>query len=120
MKIMRKIYLYILTFFVGISNVFADDWLLEWVSWDIRKWEIHAKDIPLIIWNAIDFFMWIAWTIAIIFVIIWAYKILFWSVSWDTSKWKETIFAALIWFALAALSWLIMSFILENFTWSSL
>lgn len=89
-------------------------------AWNVREWDIHADDIPIIIWNAIKFFMWIAWTIAIIFVIIGAYKILFGSVSWDTTKGKEQIFAALIWFALAALSWVIMSFILENFTWAGL
>lgn len=101
------------------NKALADDGFFSWVE-SVREWKIHADDIPLIISNAINFFMGIAWTIAIIFVIIWAYKILFWSLVWDSSKWKETIFAALWGFALASLAWLIMNFILTNFSWSSI
>ena len=110
----KKIYIYIIIILLNINYSYAENGLLEWV-WNPRTWDIHSEDIPIIIWNAIDYFMWIAWGIAILFIIIWAYKILFWSLTWDKSKWKETIFAALVWFTLAATSWLIMSFIIENF-----
>ena len=98
------------------------DW---WILWDfrndptdtekaIRTWDIHLDDIPNMITSAINFFMWIAWTIAIIFVIIWAYKILFGSLEQDKTKWKDTIIMALGWFAIAALAWFIIKLIVEN------
>lgn len=81
----------------------------------IRTWDIHAEDIPVIIVGAINYIMWFAATLSIIFIIIGAYKILFWSTTWETSDGKKTIFLALGWFALAALSWLILKLILDNF-----
>jgi len=72
------------------------------------------EDIPNILKWAIDFFMWIAWTIAIIFIIIWAYQILFGSLEQDKTKWKNTIIMALWGFAIASLAWLIIKFLLEN------
>ena len=101
--------------FLNHEKVIADNWLFNWISWNIKEWDIHLADVPVIIGNAIWFGMWIAWTIAIIFVIIWAYKTLFGSLSWDKSKWKETMIMAVGWFVLAALAWLIMKFIFTNF-----
>jgi hypothetical protein len=113
--ILKKITFYILFFYISLNKVFAWEGLLNWVTQNnIREWRIHAEDIPNIIWNAIDFFFWIAWTIAIVFVIIWAYKILFWSLTQDKTKWKDTIVMAITWFVLAAMSWSIIQFILEN------
>lgn len=81
----------------------------------IRNWDIHIDDIWPLIKDFIDYFIWIAWTIAVIFIIIWAYQILFGSVSeWSNSKWKETITSALIWFAIAVLSWFIVKLIFDN------
>jgi len=81
----------------------------------IRNWNIHTDDIPNILKSAIDFFMWIAWTIAIIFIIIWAYQMLFWSLEKDISKWRNTVIFALWWFVLAASSWVIIRLVLDNF-----
>lgn len=97
-----------------------DAWILSWI-WSgatekLRTWEIHTSDIPGILKWAIDFCMWFAGTISIIFVIIWAYKIALWTLQWDKSKWKETIVYALGWFILAACSWLIMKLIIDNFS----
>ena len=82
----------------------------------LRKWEITLNDIPNAIRAMIDFFMWIAATIAVIFIIIWAYKILFWSLQQEKTKWRDTIIAALWGFALAALAWVIIRLIISNFS----
>ena len=82
----------------------------------IREWDIHVDDIPNIITWAINILLWLAWTISIIFIIIWAYKILFWSaISSDRTEWKNTIIMALVWFAIASLSWFIIKLIIDNF-----
>lgn len=100
------------------SQIYATDgWILWWVTKEkLRDWDIHTDDIPKMLKYAIDYLMWFAWTIAIIFIIIWAYKIALWTLEWDKSKWKETIIYALWGFALAACSWLIMKFIIDNFS----
>ncbi len=64
----------------------------------------------------INFFMGIAGTVAVIFVIIGGYKILFGSLSQDKTQWKDTIIMALAGFALAALSWFIVRAIIDNFS----
>lgn len=120
---------YIRAFFwnlIIINTSLANDaWIFNWGSWEInwqtivsklREWNITTDDIPRLISNATDYLMWIAWTIAIIFIIIWAYKIALWSLEWDKSKWRETILLAIWWFVLAALSWVIMKIIIDNFT----
>lgn len=118
---MNKKSLIILTFLLNFYNkTFADsDTGIFWscVTKDnIKSWNIHLDDIPCVIQNAINFFMWIAWTISVIFIIIWAYQILFWSLSKDVSKGKTTIMYAIAWFILAASSWLIIKLILDNFS----
>lgn len=114
---MKKLYLLIwMIFFNFYSRVFADTWIFWTCATEtkIRKWDLHLWDIPCVIRYSIDFFMWIAWTIAIIFIIIWAYQMLFWSLEKDVTKWRNTILYALAWFALAASAWLIIKFILDN------
>ncbi len=101
----------------------APTWLLEWLkseNWKsaserIRTGDIHVWDIPGIIKAMIDIFLWIAWTVAVIFVIIWAYKILFGSLQQDITKWRDTIIMALTWFAFATLAWFIVKFVFTNF-----
>lgn len=107
------------TSFYFLHNIitFADAGILGWVSdSELRNWEVHTDDLPKIITRAIDFIMWFAWTIAIIFIIIGSYQILFWSVSGDKSKWQATIKLALSWFALAACAWIIIKIIIDNFS----
>lgn len=58
----------------------------------------------------------IAGTIAVIFVIIGAYKILFGSLQQDKTKGRDTIISALGGFALAGLAWFIVRFIIDNFS----
>ncbi len=100
------------------SKTFADGWVLWWVTENqIRNGDIHLDDIGNIIKYAIDWVMWFAGTIAVIAIIVWAYKILFGSVSeWDTKKGKEYIGGALIGFAIAALSWFFVKLIIDNFS----
>ena len=99
--------------------VFAEEWGIFWEFTDnanekLKKWEISTDDIPNMFLGAINFLMGIAGTVAIIFVIIGAYQILFGSLQQDKTKWKETIIMALGWFALAALSWFIVRAVLDN------
>ncbi len=81
---------------------------------DIKNWDIHLDDIPGVLQSAINFFMGIAGTVAVIFVIIWAYKILFGSLQQDKTKGRDTIIMALGGFAIAALAWFIVKLILSN------
>lgn len=116
---MKKIFLYILWFIYSINyKLYAsnDAWILwnEISQSDLRTWDIHTEDIPNIIKWAIDFWMSIAWTIAVIFVIIWAYQILFGSIEQDKSKWKNTVVMAIVWFAIASLAWFIIKLIIDN------
>ncbi len=118
---MKKIIYIILAYITSIQFLYADWWIL----WDfkgsadetekaLRTWNIHTEDIPNIMKWAIDFLMQIAWTIAIIFIIVWAYKILFGSLEQDKTKWKDTIIMALFGFAIASLAWFIIKFIIDN------
>lgn len=116
---MTKIFYTIMWLILSYHATFAD-WGILWdFKWEkteetIRTWNIHLEDIPVMIKWAINFFMWIAWTIAIIFIIIWAYKILFGSLEQDKTKWKDTIIMALVWFAIASLAWFIIKLIIDN------
>jgi RsiW-degrading membrane proteinase PrsW (M82 family) len=120
MKQTLKIYLWILFFNIYNISFAADtaDWGIFWKNmWDkLKEWDtITLNDIPNMIKSAIEFFISIAWTIAVIFVIIWAYKILFGSLQQDKTKWKDTIIMALWGFVIATLAWFIVQFIFDNF-----
>jgi type IV secretory pathway VirB2 component (pilin) len=123
---MKKHIALLFVFIANIQSTFAENWVEQdlWLFWStnsclpenaMREWNIHIEDIPCMIQGAINFFLWIAWTIAVIFVIIWAYKILFGSLSQDKTKWKDTIIMALTGFAIATLSWFIIKILLDNF-----
>lgn len=116
---MKKI-IFAITFILSNfqTKVFAAQW--TWVFWgcrsidQIRKGDIVMDTIPCMISELINIMMGIAWTISVIFIIIWAYQMLFWSLSKDNAKWKQTIIYAITWFVLASFSWLIIKFILDN------
>lgn len=119
---MMKKYINILFTWIilSISKIsFAVDW---WILWDgrtwrnLRNWDVSLNDIPNMITYAINFFMWIAATISVIFIIIWAYKILFGSISQDKTKWRDTILMAIWGFIIASLAWFIIKIILKNFS----
>jgi hypothetical protein len=122
---MNKIFYTIIWLVLSYHATFADwgilwdfaDWRTEWekvTETAIRNWDIHVDDIPAIMKWAIDFFITIAWTVAIIFIIIWAYKILLGSLEQDKTKWKDTIIMAIGWFAIASLAWFIVKLIIDN------
>jgi hypothetical protein len=118
---MRKIFLIIFTvffnFYSKVSALNSDTWIF-WecaTKTQIRNWGIDIDTIPCLLDNWIDYFMGIAWTISVIFIIIGAYQMLFWSLAKDNAKWKTTIIYAIIWFVLASFSWAIIKFILDNF-----
>ncbi len=120
---MKKI-LYTLLWYIFSFNIICNaDNAAWWIFGDstgsltkeeVRNWDIHFEDIPNIIRWIIDLLLWFAWTVAIIFIIIWAYKILFWSITQDKSKWKDTIIMALTWFAISSLARFIISFLISN------
>jgi len=108
-------YIYILfALFISSSSALANDNILWIPDARLRKWDVHLDDIPNAIRSAIDFFMGIAGTISVIFIIIGAYKILFGSLQQDKTKGRDTIIMALGGFALAALAWVIIKVILAN------
>ena len=123
MKNTWKIFFYVMLFSLFLNKTFAA-WWDGWVTWltaqKLRNWNFTYEDIPGIFVNATDFFIGIAWTIAVIVIIIWAYKYLISWITGDSSKWKDTIIAALIGFWLAACSYLIIKFLIDNFasSWS--
>lgn len=113
---MKKIYYTILWYIFTTKYSFAD-WGILWdtlTEKELRTWDIHTDDIPNILRWAIDFMLWIAGTVAIIFIIIWAYQILLWSFESDKTKWKNTIIMAIWWFMIASLAWFIINFIIDN------
>ncbi|MDA9129262.1 pilin [Candidatus Gracilibacteria bacterium] len=110
---------YFLSLFLSLlafqSSAFAvENNILGLDETKIRNGDIHLEDIPGVLQSAIDFFMGIAGTIAVIFIIIGAYKILFGSLQQDKTKGRDTIFMALGGFAIAALAWFIVKLILSN------
>ena len=112
----------ILTFLIlSITKLsYAVDWgVFDWEKWSywtkLKEWDIWFTDIADMLANAIDFFMWIAATVSVIFIIVWAYKILFGSISQDKTKWRDTILMAIWGFIIAALAWFIIKLILDNF-----
>lgn len=116
---MNKFRIFLLSYFFSYTSyIYASDgWVLWWISQGrIRKGDIHTDDIPKIIVYAIEYLMWFAATISIIFIIIWGYKLAVWSLSWSTEEWKKTIILALSWFVLASVSWLILKLIIDNFS----
>ena len=105
MKNTWKIFFYVMLFSLFLNKTFAA-WWDGWVTWltaqELRNWNFTYEDIPGI------------------FIIIWAYKYLISWITGDSSKWKDTIIAALIGFWLAACSYLIIKFLIDNFasSWS--
>ncbi len=112
--------IYIWLFLLLFSKItFATDGWIFWKSeWDkLKNWKwITLWDIPKMIKNAIEFFIWIAGTISIIFIIIWAYQILFGSLQQDKTKWKNTVLMALWGFAISTLAWFIVQMVFDNFS----
>ena len=112
-----KFFYILLALLTSITSAFADE--AENILWisnsKLRNGDVHLDDIPTAIRSAIDFFMSIAGTVAVIFIIIGAYKILFWSIQQDKTKGRDTIIMALTGFAIATLSWFIIKILLDNF-----
>ena len=99
------------TFAQWDSGIFGDSIEAE----KLRSWDVHLEDIPKMIVAATNYLVWIAGTIAVIFIIIWAYQLLFGSLQQDKTKWRNTILMALGGFAIATLAWFIVKLIIDNF-----
>jgi hypothetical protein len=111
---MKKVLFYILWLILTLKTAYFGQW---WVAlwYDMKSWSIHIEDIPDMIRKVIDFWVWLAWTVAIIAIIFWAYQILFWWLTeWSKTKWKQTITAALIWLAIALLARFIIRLLIDN------
>jgi hypothetical protein len=74
---MKHIFLFLLIYITTLTQSFAAENILGISNGRLRNGNVDIDDIPTAIRSAIDFFMGIAGTIAVIFVIIGAYKILF-------------------------------------------
>ena len=116
---------FLLSFHLIWKTVFAQDaGILWWLDSEnsikavdkIRHWDIHLSDIPSILNSGTDFLMWFAGTVAVVFIIIWAYKTNIWSLSNQKSAWKETILLALGGFVVASCAWVIMRIVIDNFS----
>ena len=120
---------YFIITITSFNRVFAEEntgllnWIIEKeVDWKkmsgverIRTWEIHLDDIPNVIHSLINTFIWIAWTVSVVFVIVWAYKVLFGSFENEHTKWRDTIVMAITGFAISVLAWFIVKFVFDNF-----
>jgi hypothetical protein len=119
---MKKIFFYIIAYFSIIKSSIANDaWILGIgdngvTAQQLKEWDAITFDhIPKMIRSVIDFLLWVSWTIAIIFIIYWAYQLLLWPVtSNERTKWKNTIITAITWLAIAILAWAIIRLIIEN------
>lgn len=111
---MKKILLILLSYLFAIQVNASSNNVLGIPNSQLRRWEVDLDDIPTAIKSLIDFFLGIAATISVIFIIVWAYKILFWSLQQDKTKWRDTIIAALWWLAIALLAWVIINLIIDN------
>ncbi len=119
---MKKIIFTLIWIFAANSAHAWNAWILWWSKGNeisaerIRSWDIHTDDIPNIISWAIDFLMWIAWTITIIFIIVGAFKMTLWSMTNKSQEWKKTIFLAIWGFVVASLAWVIVKLVIDNFS----
>lgn len=112
---MKKIFYLFLAFFLVNNNVSAIE-NITWISNEkLKKWEVTIEDIPWAIISITEFLISIAGWIAIIFIIVWAYKYLFWSLEWNSDKWKETIFMAIVGLIIASCAYLIIKLVVNNF-----
>mgnify|MGYP003420489174 CR=1 FL=1 len=125
---MKKIkYLMFFTLTLIYNSTFADGWIFTWISWvtwswasqadvaKLRNWNFTIDDVPKVIMIVTQYLMWIAWTISVIFIILWAYQMMVWSLNWEKAKWKNTVGLAASWFVLSALSLVILKTIIDNF-----
>ncbi len=92
---MKHILACIFSFFLILEQTFAVDNYTGISNGRLRNGDVHLNDIPGAIKSTIDFFMGIAGTIAVIFIVVGAYKILFGSLEQDKTKGRDTIIAAL-------------------------
>lgn len=119
---MKTIFFSCVAFFLSLEISFADAGIFGNFKGDatksaeaLRNGDIHTDDIPTMIKNMVDFLMTIAGTIAVIFVILWAYQVIFKARTQNSIAWLKTIQMALTWFALSGLAWFIIKIILDNF-----
>lgn len=81
----------------------------------LREGNISFNDIPTMILNATNFFLYFAGTIAVVMIIYGAFKLSLGSVESDKDTAKKIISAALIGFVLAVSAWAIIKIVMTNF-----
>jgi len=114
MPLSLRTFIFLWLSYLSLLQIHAAENILGLSNEKLRNGDVDLDDIPHAIKSAIDFFMGIAGTVAVIFIVIGAYKILFWSIQQDKTKWRDTIIMALWGFALAALAWTIIQVIIKN------
>lgn len=113
---MKKIFYFIVLFFTIINNVLASEgcWIIRTSCENLKSWEIKLNDIPNMIIYATNLLIWIAFTVSVIFIIIWAYKYLVWWMTWQTDQWRSTIIWAVFWATISACAFLIVKLLIDN------
>jgi len=100
------------TYASGPANILTDD--DDESIEKLRRWTFNIDDIPNILKNAAEYLLGFAGTVAMIFIIIGAYQWGWWSVTSDVSSGKKKVGMAIAGFALASLSWWLVTFVADN------
>lgn len=120
---MKKI-LFTLFFYLSYVQVWAeeekqqDPGIFKWClsGSEVRNGDATLETIPCVIKQLIDLFLGLSGTIAVIFVILGGYKIMFGALERDPTEWKKMVGLALAGFVIASLAWVIVKFTLTGFT----
>lgn len=113
-----KLFRYIL--FLSISTLthvsFADN--IIWIEDSkLKKWNITLSDIPKAIQSATTFILWLAATIAVVMIIVWALKYSLGSVSWSSPNKQNAVNTITFWilgFVLSISAWFIINLVIAN------
>lgn len=83
---MKYLLSFSLLLLLSFEKAFAVDNYTGISNGRLRNGDVHLNDVPGVLRSVIDFFMGIAGTISVIFIIIGAYKILFGSLNQDRTE----------------------------------
>lgn len=111
---MKKFFYTVLSFFlVNIANATADTYV--WLNKaDLRDGNVSFWDIPKMVNALSSWLLWISATVAMVMIIIWAYKIALWSLNNQVQKWKEAITMGIVGLVVAVSAWFIINVIISN------
>ncbi len=112
---MKKIFYIIVWILLSFQTSFATE-NITWISnKKLREGDVGLDDIWTLLSTLIKIWIYIAWSIAIIWIIFWAYKVLFGSLQ-GKNEWKDAIFKSILWLIITFCAWLIVKIIFDNLT----